>query len=150
MHRWVLTAPAEPEACLTPVRDAMMRIQQFLDDPQAIEDLDLALTEACANVALHAYPDDSVGMVEVAVEVHPGRRVILEVTDQGRGLLADDACCVLPEPGSEHGRGFYIMSRCCDELSFHSQAKRHTVRMVRELGPDSWKPMTDIDRKDAQ
>ena len=149
MQRWVLTAPAEPETCLGPVRDAMLRIQYFVSDAQALEDLDLALTEACANVALHAYPDDLVGPVEVAVAIHPGDRVVLEVTDQGRGLLTEEACCLLPEPGSDHGRGFYIMSRCCEELTFHSQGGRHTVRMVRRLGPDSWKTISDPDHKDS-
>ncbi len=147
MHRWVLTAKAEAEACMVPVRNAMLRIQQFVADEEAVQELDLALTEACANVARHAYPPDRPGPVEVTVEIRPGRTVALEVADHGKGALSDETRCLLPEPDSDHGRGLYIMSRCCDRLTIHSKGGRNSVRMVRDLGPDAWKTIADPEPK---
>jgi anti-sigma regulatory factor (Ser/Thr protein kinase) len=52
---------------------------------ELIEDLRLAVTEACTNVVRHAYPDGEPGAVEVTVE--PGEEhVRVVVADYGRGI----------------------------------------------------------------
>jgi anti-sigma regulatory factor (Ser/Thr protein kinase) len=45
----------------------------------------LAVTEACANVVLHAYPADT-GTLELDLQMAGERTVVVTVRDQGRGL----------------------------------------------------------------
>ena len=53
---------------------------------EAIEDAELALTEACANVVEHAYPD-SAGTVEVTLSPRD-EEMVISVRDFGRGMPA--------------------------------------------------------------
>jgi anti-sigma regulatory factor (Ser/Thr protein kinase) len=87
-----------------------------LQDAQ-VGDIAVAVSEACGNVVVHAYPDES-GPLEV--EVWPaGRRLVVAVRDRGRGIgpgprpespglglglpliasLADEMCLTAPGPG---------------------------------------------------
>lgn len=51
--------------------------------PHMVEDMRLAVTEACTNVVRHAYTDE--GDMEVSVEL-TGRGMRVVVEDQGRGI----------------------------------------------------------------
>jgi anti-sigma regulatory factor (Ser/Thr protein kinase) len=54
-------------------------------DPQVVDDIRVALTEACTNVVVHAYPDGGGEMEIAAWAVDSGVRV--RVADRGRGLV---------------------------------------------------------------
>jgi serine/threonine-protein kinase RsbW len=80
-----LTLPARPEnvAVVRHVLGAFAEALQ-LPDP-VIEDMRLAVTEACTNVVRHAYADGEPGPVEILIRpVGDTLRVI--VSDQGRGI----------------------------------------------------------------
>jgi serine/threonine-protein kinase RsbW len=53
--------------------------------PDLVEDMRLAVTEACTNVVRHAYDDGELGSIDVVIRPN-GDRLELIVTDQGRGL----------------------------------------------------------------
>ena len=91
------------------------------------EDVELALTEACANVLLHATQDDQ---YEVVVRADD-RVATIEVIDRGGGI---DLAAVLgaasvpgtaPTPGTapdsllEQGRGILLMRALMDTVQFH-------------------------------
>ena len=80
-----LTLPARPEnvAVVRHVLGAFAEALQ-LPDP-VIEDMRLAVTEACTNVVRHAYADGDPGAVEILIRPD-GRTLQVTVTDQGRGL----------------------------------------------------------------
>jgi serine/threonine-protein kinase RsbW len=80
-----LTLPARPEnvAVVRHVLGAFAEALQ-LPDP-VIEDMRLAVTEACTNVVRHAYADGEPGPVEILIRPQ-GDMLLVVVSDKGRGL----------------------------------------------------------------
>ena len=78
------------------------------------DDLELALTEACANVVRHATGADG---IEVRLDVAEDRCAI-DVADNGAGFDADAVAD--PEPGSERGRGLFLIKALSDNVRMHS------------------------------
>ena len=100
-------------------------------------DIALALSEACANVILHAGPGDE---YEVIARASDGRCVI-EVVN-----TAEDADGVIPTlvppagtvpPTAEHGRGLMIMDAVVDNLRLTGSRGGTTVHFEKAL---NWEP----------
>jgi serine/threonine-protein kinase RsbW len=80
-----LTLPARAENVAV-VRHAMGGLADVLDvDDQVLSDIKLAVTEACTNVVVHAYPDGE-GPMGLRASVHDGR-VDIVIHDRGRGIV---------------------------------------------------------------
>jgi anti-sigma regulatory factor (Ser/Thr protein kinase) len=80
-----LTLPARPEnvSVIRHVLGAFAEALKLPDD--LVEDLRLAVTEACTNVVRHAYPADVPGPVEISIV--PSEDVVsVIVSDHGRGI----------------------------------------------------------------
>jgi len=80
-----LTLPARPEnvSVIRHVLGAFAEALQLPDD--LVEDLRLAVTEACTNVVRHAYPPDQDGPVEISIQPLE-EYVTVVVSDRGRGI----------------------------------------------------------------
>lgn len=79
-----LTLPADAENVVL-VRHVVVALAEVLGLPRPlVEDIKLAVTEACTNVVRHAYADAR-GSIEVAVLPDPGTLTVI-VSDHGRGL----------------------------------------------------------------
>lgn len=92
-----LNVPAE-EGSLPVVRQALRSLGESVGAPtEDLEDAELAVTEACANVVEHAYPGGD-GAVEVTLCPSEGG-IEVSVRDRGRGM---------PSPGElgQDGRGY--------------------------------------------
>jgi serine/threonine-protein kinase RsbW len=97
--------------------------------PDTRADIALALSEACANVVLHAGPGEE---YEVQVSTRD-RRCVIEVVNTGGGdgapasvvgaFLADDPVPVT----AEHGRGLQIIDAVADNLELTSTGRRGTT-----------------------
>lgn len=90
-------------------------------DRESGDDLEIALTEACANVVKHAEGADK---FEVRLEVDD-RRCAIEVRDDGLGFdpaVAEDEST----PGDRHesGRGLFLIRALSENVRLHS-APRH-------------------------
>jgi len=97
-----------------------------------VDEIALALTEACANVVRHAGDH---ALYEVAVSIDD-RLCRISVVDGGTGFDRD----ALPEPdeGSplEEGRGLLLMQALVDSLDFRHEADgRHRVTLEKRLTP---------------
>ena len=80
-----LTLPARPEnvSVIRHVLGAFAEALQLSDE--VVEDLRLAVTEACTNVVRHAYPADRPGPVEVSIRPLD-EHIVVVVGDRGRGI----------------------------------------------------------------
>lgn len=102
-----LTLPARPEN-VAMVRHVIAALAESLAmPPKLVEDIRLAVTEACTNVVRHAYRGEE-GPLEVTVE--PTReRLTVVVADRGRGIS--------PNPDSEGpGLGLPLIAALADTL----------------------------------
>jgi len=101
-----------------------------------IYDVELAITEACANVIHHAV--DSAGY-EVSIEL-AAERCAITVIDRGDGF---DAMTVRDQDDddAESGRGLTLMRALVDNLNFVSEPKvGAVVHMVKQLDYDQTHP----------
>ena len=80
-----LTLPARPEN-VSVIRHVLGAFAEALQLPdELVEDLRLAVTEACTNVVRHAYPPELPGPVEVTIRPLD-EHVRVVVADYGRGI----------------------------------------------------------------
>jgi serine/threonine-protein kinase RsbW len=92
-------------------------------DGDTLAELQVALSEACANVLRHAAADDD---YEVRVRVD-GQTIVIDVLDKGSGfdptmLGRSDAAL-----DAEQGRGIQLMRALVDEVHFAKAEPRGTV-----------------------
>jgi serine/threonine-protein kinase RsbW len=85
-------------------------------DRQSGADLEIALTEACANVVKHATGADK---FEVRLDVAEDRCAI-DVVDNGAGFDASALDEAAPEATSERGRGLFLIKALSDNVRMHS------------------------------
>lgn len=104
-----------------------------------LDDLLLALSEACSNVLDHAGPSDA---YDVRVQIGP-EHCELRIVDVGRGF---DHTSLTTEPGgadphAEQGRGLGLMHALVDQVELRSEPESGTlVRLVKTLEFDETAP----------
>ena len=126
-----LTLPARAENVAV-VRHAFGGLGEALDLPeQTLADIKLAVTEACTNVVIHAYPE-SEGPMEVDASLREDRLAIV-VRDEGRGML--------PRPDSPGlGLGLPLIATLAESLELargvdDATEVRMTFRLEGGLAP---------------
>ena len=102
------------------VRNAM---EQVGVEETCVDDIELALSEACTNVLVHSGPGDEY-VVRLDLEDRLG---VIRVVDVGHGvdsakLQADDA-----PPDDERGRGLGLMQALVDRFDFTSRLEAGTI-----------------------
>lgn len=96
----------------------------------AIDDVALALTEACTNVVKHSGVDDE---YEVHLVVTDGLCEI-SVIDRGRGFDSAVVAQGMAPGSAERGRGLALLAALVDGVSFESRPEDGTVvRLVKQL-----------------
>jgi anti-sigma regulatory factor (Ser/Thr protein kinase) len=119
-----LTARAENIAV---VRYALGGLGEAFAVPEPkLSDIRLAVTEACANVVVHAYPDGHHGSMEVVASRDEDMLTVL-VRDWGRGIG--------PRPDSPGlGLGLSLIAALADSVQLSHEDMEHTeVRMTFSL-----------------
>jgi serine/threonine-protein kinase RsbW len=117
----VLAARAENIAI---VRHALGGLGEAFAVPEKkLADVRLAVTEACANVVVHAYPDGREGPMEVAASMRDGQLTVL-VRDWGPGIR--------PRPDSPGlGLGLSLIAAVTEQVQLGHDEDEHTeVRMT--------------------
>jgi serine/threonine-protein kinase RsbW len=128
-----LTIPARAEyiALCRLALTGLSRLQDFGEE--LLEDLKLALTEACTNSVRHAYAEGDPGTVEIVYELHPDRLVI-EVRDEGGGF--DPRQRTEGERAlAEGGLGIAIIRAIADDVEIgpHADGRGSRLRFIKTL-----------------
>jgi anti-sigma regulatory factor (Ser/Thr protein kinase) len=114
------------------VRQAVAGVASALgvEDP-LLADLKMAVSEACANVVLHAY-DEGRGAMEI--EFQPDHALLtVVVRDRGRGVHPR-----LDLDGTSLGLGLPLMAALCDEVEVrHGNGSGTEVRLAFNLVRES-------------
>ncbi|HEY2140557.1 MAG TPA: ATP-binding protein [Solirubrobacteraceae bacterium] len=99
-------------------------------DEQILSDIRLAVTEACTNVVVHAYPADRVGPLEVLASVTDDELTVL-VRDCGPGITPRS-----DSPGL--GLGLPLIASLAESLQLgHAESGHTEVSMTFSLVPSS-------------
>ncbi len=124
-----LLLPAEPES--VPLARQMVRgiVDALGWSESSRSDISIAVTEACTNAVLHAYPDEAEGDFEVRAWASPGRLVVA-VRDRGRGIVP-----TVTSPAAGLGLGLPLMLAISDEVTFSSDDGVTEVQM--SFSPDT-------------
>jgi serine/threonine-protein kinase RsbW len=121
MRQVRLTIPAKAEYVLLGrlALSGLTRMRPLADE--TLNDLKLAVTEACTNSVRHAYPENG-GTVDIVYELHDDRLVV-EVSDDGSGFDPDE----VEETGelTEGGLGIAIIRALTDEFEIAERDDGH-------------------------
>jgi serine/threonine-protein kinase RsbW len=120
-----LTLPARAENVAV-VRHAIGGLGEAIDiSDQVLSDVKLAVTEACTNAVVHAYPEGD-GPLQVAVYLR-GERLTIVVRDEGRGIVPRT-----DSPGL--GLGLPLIATLAEALELGTDDENRTeVRMTFRL-----------------
>ena len=128
-----LTLPAEPESVVL----ARQMVRGLIDvlgwSEESRNDISIAVTEACTNAVLHAYPDGD-GEYDVCAWVAP-ERLVVAVRDHGGGISPR-----VESPAAGLGLGLPLMLAIGDEVSFSSDGEGATEVRI------AFSPSTGKDR----
>ena len=125
-----LALPARA-ANIAVVRHAFGALGEALTvDEETLSNIRLAVTEACTNVVVHAYPDDQEGTLEVLATIRDEKLEVM-VRDEGPGIG--------PRPGSPGlGLGLPLIASLTESVLLGRDADERTeVRMTFPLFPAS-------------
>lgn len=102
-----------------------------------ISDVELALTEACANVITHSAGDDQY-LVDMTITADSCE---IRVIDTGHGLDFETLGRSQVSPDAESGRGIQLMRSLVDNIRFVSEPETGTVvHLVKSLQLDGAAP----------
>ena len=92
-------------------------------DRQSGADLEIALTEACANVVKHA---DGAEKFEVHLDVDD-HRCAIDVVDDGAGFDLAEAGIQHPDVDMDRGRGLFLIRALSENVRMHSTPCRGSL-----------------------
>lgn len=114
------------------VRHAVEGIARRMSfDTTQIEDLKLAVGEACTNAVRHGCPKGGVSNVEIRFVVMPAG-LMVEVTN-GVEECESPSLPAEPDTSKEGGLGLYIIRQLVDEVDILWQNKTATIKMLKRL-----------------
>ncbi|GII22968.1 ATP-binding protein [Planosporangium mesophilum] len=103
-------------------------------------DVELALTEACANVVQHAAYSDE---YEVTISIE-GAVCGIDVVDSGRGYDEESLQASMPHPNAEEGRGLHLIRMLTENVRLDHHPKQGTImHFEKKL---AWEPQSLIGR----
>ena len=129
-----LELDSRPET-LTLVRGVLAGVAELIGlDPELLDDLKTAVSEACNNVVMHAYDGDT-GPLAVRMYIEP-EAIEVVVLDQGSGLPA-----LAPADETIRGVGLSVIRALAEQAEFRSPADGGTEVRMSFAGQRDGKPL---------
>ncbi len=98
--------------------------------PDCVSEVEVAISEACTNVVLHAHQSNR---YEVQITIGD-EQLGLDVIDSGTGFGAADMDASMPEHTAHNGRGLGLMTSLMDKAVFDSvTGEGGSVHMMKRL-----------------
>ena len=97
---------------------------------EALDEIELALSEALANAIIHGNHEDPAKKVDICASCEGEKTLLLVITDQGQGF--DPAA--LPDPTAAEnlpltlGRGVFLMSRLMGQVEYRLGGRQVVLR----------------------
>ncbi len=110
--------PAKPEYVVIARLVVAGVARQMRFDEEAVEDIRLAISEACTNIVKHAYDENTKDENIININCDMGdNQLAIQVSDRGVGLSEDkfNETCIEPTEG---GLGLSIMRALMDEVRY--------------------------------
>ena len=92
-------------------------------DETCVDDIEVALTEACTNVLDHAQGDDEYQVVAGVDD----NQCVIDVVDTGRGFDGERLGQAEAAPSAEEGRGIQLIRALVDRVQFRSRPETGTI-----------------------
>jgi serine/threonine-protein kinase RsbW len=125
--------PAKPDNVAV-VRQALTGMGDAYElDPDFLSDIRTAVTEACNNVVIHAYPGDDPGLLEVEADPGDGRSVDVLVRDYGGGLQPN----TVPPKERSLGLGLPLIAALARRFEIRSNEQTGLEVHMVFAGPDA-------------
>src|SRR3954469_6036495 len=125
-----LRVPARPENVAL-ARQALAGLWEALPtSPKVLADVKLAVTEACTNCVVHAYPNGLGGSAVFEVEADPGEgELVVIVRDYGRGISPNTE-----SPGL--GLGLPLIAALSRTVEFRGGSSASGTEVIMSFGLD--------------
>lgn len=132
-----LELESRPET-LTLVRGMLAGVAELLAmDPELLDDLKTAVSEACNNVALHAYPDGTGSLTVLLTSTVDGIEVI--VRDQGLGINTQAA-----SDDRVQGVGLQVIRALSTKADFRARPGGGTEAWMLFAGERAGRPLFEV------
>lgn len=116
------------------IAEVLERVEGLPGSPVIINNLQLAVHEACANIVRHAYAGCADGRIKTKLTLQGDpRRLIIDLHDTGQSFDPNQ----VPKPNigtpQEHGYGLFLMETLLDEVEYDSVMGQNHWRLVKNL-----------------
>lgn len=125
MDQFKLTLPNKREYVISARLAATSIASVFGFDIDKVEDIRMAVGEACNNVVLHSTEAESFDLV---IELKNNTMTVC-VSDRGKGFQMKSVPSIDPEDYSGSGLGLFIIDSLMDEMEVHSTDEGTTIIM---------------------
>ncbi|SDN23320.1 serine/threonine-protein kinase RsbW [Desulfonauticus submarinus] len=118
---------------------AVISILRRLVKEDVLYDVEIALSEACTNVVIHAYKGDIDSRdkkIRIKLEIDKKKGILLEVIDWGKQFILPQN---LPDHDAESGRGIYIIRKVMDKFYYKRVEERNHILMYKKMEAEQWK-----------
>jgi serine/threonine-protein kinase RsbW len=138
---YTLTLPAEVESVPTARSICRANLSLLKVSDQSIDDVTLALTEACANVVKHAGGHRYQVRMTISDDL-----CVIEVIDNGAGFDPDVVPAPDPDDLLADGRGLLLMKSLVDQLAFspREDSTGTVVCLEKRLDLDPGSPLFEL------
>jgi len=132
-----LDLEARPET-LTLVRGMLAGVAELLAmDPELLDDLKTAVSEACNNVAIHAYPNGTGSVTVILISTTEAIEII--VRDQGLGITEQAA-----SDDRVQGVGLQVIRALSTKAEFRTRPEGGTEAWMRFSGKRAGRPLFEM------